>query len=69
LNWLCPWGRLELGKVWDSKKIWLNLVCVCRLPMLGPATALIWPVHCPRPSPLIDYWMGITWFFPSHRLA
>jgi hypothetical protein len=23
----------------------------------------------PCHSPLIDYWMGITWFLPFHRLV
>jgi hypothetical protein len=27
------------------------------------------PLSPPIPSPFIDYWTGITWFFPSHRLA
>jgi hypothetical protein len=40
----------------NSKKITIRLT-------------MFWLRNCQCPSPLIDYWMGITWFLPSHRLA
>jgi hypothetical protein len=57
---------LELIKIRDF------IFYMCRLPTPGPGTAwtaLTWPGNHPYPSPLIDYWMGITWLLPSHRLA
>jgi hypothetical protein len=38
----------------------------------GPVTTqttFTWPADHPCPSPLIDYWLAITRFFTSHRLA
>jgi hypothetical protein len=32
-------------------------------------TTFVWTRAHPCPSPLINYWLGITRFFPSHRLA
>jgi hypothetical protein len=45
--------------------------CISDWPCSGSGTTLTWPGKHPCPSPLIDDWMGITWFWfcPSHRLA
>jgi hypothetical protein len=43
-----------------------------KLPTSGSGMAQITPhlaENHPRPYPLIDYWMGITWFLPSSRFS
>jgi hypothetical protein len=58
--------RESLGLI-KKKYIYDNIVCVCRLPTLDSGMAqmiLTQPSRHPCPSPLIDYWMGITLFLP-----
>jgi hypothetical protein len=55
--------RESLGPIEKCRRNILDWPCP------GSGTALTWPGKHPYPSPLIDYWMGITWFLPSHRLA
>jgi hypothetical protein len=40
---------------------------ICRLPRDGPNHPHL-ARSKPCPSPLIDYWIGLTWVLPSHRL-
>jgi hypothetical protein len=50
----------------------LGLIEKCYIsdyPCSGSETALTWPGNHPFPSPLIDYWMGITWFCPFPGLG
>jgi hypothetical protein len=60
-------GKLRQAKIGGSLGL-IGKYYISDWPCSGSGTTyLAWEPLCP--SPLIDYWMGITWFLPSHRLV
>jgi hypothetical protein len=59
---------LRQAKIRGSSGL-IEKYCISDLPCSDSWTTLTtpWSLSCPCTSPLIDYWMGITWFLPSNR--